>query len=580
MELLDSRRLTGPNLVWDSPGALLDVAFSEEHRQVVAYWTSEIRLLLAAAGLPAMGIATKSRKHGAWLVAGGPIDQLYGLIDVSEMAWNLAVAKVLDELGLVHSDIIRFQPLEGIEPSPDSSPDWDEIANRLTTEANPALIALQQAALEHRVSFFWDDDFASVGMGETSKTWPIRALPSPTDIDWAFFGDVPLAVVTGTNGKSTNIRLLSYIADCAGFTNGSTSTDWIRVGQDVLDTGDYSGPGGARTVLRDPRVEIAFLETARGGLLRRGAGVERARVALITNVAEDHMGQYGIHSVEDLVEAKMIVARLVRDGGVLVLNADDPALVKGTASLSGQEICWFSLDYLNEKVVSHVRDGGRACAVKEGAVTYWGSDGPIQVAAVDHIPITLEGKAAYNVSNCLSAAAVALELGIPLAAVQKGLTHFESTPDSNPGRSNYFQVGDIQVLLDYAHNVHGLTAILSTTALLGAKRRILTLSTAGDRTENEIRQLAAEAARFGVEEIIVSDCIGYERELGTGGVPRILQDELHKHGIQSTATHTELDATKIAFERARPGDILILLVKAERSACVDIIRKEAALRSK
>jgi cyanophycin synthetase len=566
VELLDSRRLTGPNLVSASPGALLDVSFLAENDTVVELWRDEIESLLKQEGLPEMDLIVKPRQNGAWLVVSGPIDQLYGLIDLSELAWQRAVGR-----------ITNFIPEKELGEAPPL--DLEGILQQLSEELNPPLIALQQAAKSKNVSFFWDDDYASLGMGKYAQTWPVRELPPLSDIDWSSFNDIPLGVVTGTNGKSTNIRLLSFMATCAGLISGNTSTDWIRVGNEILDAGDYSGPGGARTVLRDQRVEIAFLETARGGLLRRGAGVERANVALITNVAEDHMGQYGIHSVADLTQAKMIVQRLVRNGGVLVLNADDENLVRAAASLKKQDMCWFSRDDRNATIRSHVEQGGRACVVQDGAIVYKTPGGTHQIALVSEIPITLDGKAAYNVSNCLSATAVAMECGLPLDAVRQGLIDFENTPGTNPGRSNYFQVGRIKVLLDYAHNVHGLAAILATTAQLGAKRRILTLSTAGDRTEREIRQLAALAATSGVDEILVSDCIGYERELGAGGVPRILTDELLRHGVQAATFNSELDAVKAAFERAQDGDILILLVKAERYECVDLIHNQNQSRS-
>lgn len=575
MHLLDSRRLTGPNLVRDAPGALLDVAFSEDHAHVVAYWQREMESLLAQVGLAGTDFAIKPRKHGAWLVVGGPIDQLYGLLDLSEMAWHLAVEEVAEELGISVLEPSVSTLEEGAPP-----PDLNEIVRRLGEESNPALLAIQQAANKRAVPFLWDDDFVSIGAGLRSRTWPVRAIQSPSEVDWASLGDIPVAVVTGTNGKTTTIRLLAHMAERVGLTCGSTSTDWIKVGGDVLDAGDYSGPGGARTVMRDPRVEMAFLETARGGLLRRGAGVSRANVALITNVAEDHMGQYGIHSVEDLVEAKMIVARLVKVDGTLVLNADDNALVSAASRMGPQKLAWFSLDHENKAFAGHIQQGGSGCAVREGFVTYWSASTSIDLVPVAEIPITLGGRAAYNVSNALAAATVALELGLPVEAVREGLLTFKNTPDSNPGRSNYFQVGGVEVLLDYAHNVHGLAAILATTANLSAKRRILTLSTAGDRTEQEIRHLAAEAARAGVEEILVSDCIGYERELGEGGVPRILMDELLQWGVQGTQTETELDAAKIAFERARDGDLLILLVKAQRNECLELIQEEAKRRSK
>ncbi len=546
IKLVDSRRLTGPNLVWDHPGALLDVAFTDAG--VVDLWKKEIIAIRSALSLPDMGLVVLRRAEGAWLVVGGPVDQLYGLIEASELAWERAVKRSSGEtIG---------------------DPDLSAVLSELDDERSSALITLQIEAARRSVTFFWDDDDVSLGMGAGSGSWPRSLPPDPASLDRSAYHDVPVSVVTGTNGKSTNVRLLCHIAACWGKTYGSTSTDWIRVNEDILDTGDYSGPGGARTLLRDPRVEIAFLETARGGLLRRGTGVQRADVAAVLNVAEDHMGQYGINAVEDLIAAKLIVRRLVKQGGLLVLNADDAGLVEASKSFPDQRVCWFSLGPPN------VDFGESSCFVKDGMIVHWEGGSITEIAEVDDIPITLGGKASYNVSNVLSATAIALGLGVPVDAIRDGLTTFESDFKSNPGRSNYFDVGGVRVLLDYAHNVHGLNAILDTTSKLGAKRRIMTLSTAGDRTEKEIRELASAAAKDGIDDILVSDCVGYERELGTGGVPLILADELRKHGIEADVFDSELDAVRAAFERAEDGDLLILLVKAERAESLEVIQFE------
>jgi len=555
VEVLDSRRLTGPNLVWDHPGALLEVTFADSHSAVIDRWKQEIVVLREAAGLPDFGLEVKTRRGGAWLVVGGPIDQLYGLTDLNELAWN------------------RASGLEGSELT------FETILEQLREEANPKLLALQEAADRHNVTFLWDDDEVSLGMGGASSRWPVTDLPLPEELDWTRFADIPVAVVTGTNGKSTNVRLLGHISASAGWMHGTTSTDWIRVGNEVVERGDYSGPGGARTLLRDPRVEIAFLETARGGLLRRGTGVNRADVALVTNVAEDHMGQYGIHTVEDLAEAKLVVARLVEEDGVLILNADDLVLVEMHKAASPNRLCWFSVLGDSPVVLGHVAAGGTAYCVLDGNIVRLTPDGAEAISAIDEIPITLGGKATYNVANCVSAAAVAIELGIPLDNVRQGLTSFDNNPETNPGRSNYFQLEGLTVLLDYAHNVHGLDAILDTTAKLNAKRRILTISTAGDRTEHEIRQLASHAVHSGVEEIMVSDCLGYERELGKGGVPRILMNEFRRLGKEVALFDSELESVEAAFQQAQPGDLLILLVKAERSEALEVIQREMALRT-
>lgn len=543
--LIDARRLTGPNLVWDRPGALLEVETDSD--TVIDHWQEEVKRVREVLGLPDMGLAVKRRTQGAWLVVGGPVDQLYGLIEASELAWKRAIAFV-----------------EGNDPG---EPDLTSIRKELDDERLDAVPVLQAAAADHGVTFLWDDDFVSLGMGTGSLTWDRDRTPSPEDVDWSSFHDVPVAVVTGTNGKSTTVRLLCAMAKAWGKTFGNTSTDWVRVGDEVLDTGDYSGPGGARTAVRDPRVELALLETARGGLLRRGCGLEKADVAAVLNVASDHMGQYGITSVEDLIEAKLIVRKLVKKGGVLILNADDDGLRKASLAFPSQQMAWFTTD-------SELPDGETTGAcVRDGQLTLLSpQDAPITVLSIADIPIAMGGAAHYNVANALAASLIAHDLGMPIEAIRKGLLSFESDFQTNPGRSNWFEVEGARVLLDYAHNPHGLNAIIDTVNRLEPARRIMVLSTAGDRTEPEIRELAAIAAEAGIEEILVADCVGYERELGPMGVPRILADELSGHGRDVPQYASELEGVEAALRMARPGDVLMLLVKGQRKESLKRIR--------
>ena len=539
--LIDSRRLTGPNLAWDAPGALLEVETDSD--ALIQDWRQEVIALRNELGLPDMGLTIKRRAQGAWLVVGGPVDQLYGLIEASELAWNRAVARARgEEVG---------------------EPDLTGVRNELDEEKMEAVTVLQEAARSHGVTFLWDDDFVSLGMGSGSQTWPRAETPSPEDVDWSRYHDIPVAVVTGTNGKSTTVRLLCSMASAWGRTFGNTSTDWVRVGDEVLDTGDYSGPGGARTAVRDPRVELALLETARGGLLRRGAGLEKADVAAVLNVASDHMGQYGITSVDDLIEAKLIVRRLVAKGGTLVLNADDEGLRRASAAFPEQDMAWFTL---TDTLPSGAR---RGALIRDDRLVLVTQAGEMPVLAINDIPITMHGAARYNVANALAATLIAQELGMPMDAIRSGLQAFESDFATNPGRSNWFDVHGARVLLDYAHNPHGLRAILDTVERLaveagGPARRIMLLSTAGDRTEPEIRELAAMAAEADIEEILVADCVGYERDLGPMGVPRILADELARHGRSVPQFASELEGVDAALAMARPGDILMLLVKGER----------------
>ncbi len=234
-------------------------------------------------------------------------------------------------------------------------------------ERNPPLVALHEAARARDVTFLAGEELVSVGLGGGALVWPAGALPDPAAIDWSRVHDVPVALVTGSNGKTTVVRLLAAILAGQGLTVGHTSTDGVSVAGVRLAEGDYSGPSGARLLLRRPEVEAAVLETARGGLLRRGLGVDRASVAVVTNVADDHLGEFGVDSLDQLADVKLLPARAVRPGGAVVLNADDPLLRERAGSV-GVPVVWFALaprrpDWRG----TWPRVAGRRCATVTGS---------------------------------------------------------------------------------------------------------------------------------------------------------------------------------------------------------------------
>ena len=252
LQLDEVRRLTGPNLLWDQPGAIVDVLIADvDKRSVVETWQKWVHQFLKELNWPQRSVY-RLHASGANMAICAPFDALYSACELAELAWNCASTEMQNE----------------------SLPDWQtrltEIQAELAAELNPKLLAIISAAESEQVTCLSDDDDLSLGMGASAKVWPVADLPNIESIDWASFKDIPTALITGTNGKSTSVRLAAEIAKAAGLNAGVTSTDFIKVGDDIIDRGDYSGPGGARMLLRDARTEIAFLEVARGGLLRRG----------------------------------------------------------------------------------------------------------------------------------------------------------------------------------------------------------------------------------------------------------------------------------------------------------------------
>lgn len=562
LNLDDSRRLTGPNLFSKQPGAIIDVLFSGvDHDTLIECWRRHTQRLLDALGWQAESIysraytndeGTPDAQPGASLAISAPIDVLYAATEVNEAAW----ASTCAELQLLEL--------------PDFPQQLQTLKQMIADEANPALLHLDAAAKKHQQPFLSDDDEVSVGYGRRSQTWAVDAIPNPESIDWSSVANIPLALVTGTNGKSTSVRLAASVFQAAGKNAGNTSTDFIKVGEHILDTGDYSGPGGARTLLRHPDVDVAVLEVARGGILRRGLGVQHADVALVTNVASDHLGQYGINTVPDLIETKFVVHRTLSVGGVLVLNADDEGVVAYAKQLLPQlacDICWFSESANNPLIQAQLADNARAVFVSNNTliVAHDGQQHP--VANLTDIPITLNGAARHNVQNCLGVAGLCHALGISASDIAKGLNAFSNNPKDNPGRGNLFTFNGCQALVDFAHNEHGYSAMANTVTNLTAKRRLVMLAQAGDRSDDDIRAMAAVACRLQPDKVVICRLTHYLRGRPEGEVEAVIRDEILRHGLTHEHIHlagSTLDGVNYSLDWSQPGDLLFLQVLTDR----------------
>ncbi|MBT8444551.1 MAG: Mur ligase, partial [Gammaproteobacteria bacterium] len=478
MEFLDARRLTGPSLIFDRPGTIMDVSCTaEEASSLIPVWANHVTRMLEALDWTSARFASQQLSGGVSLVFSAPIDQLYAATEINEWAWAASAY----ELGASTEE-----------------PDFDAAVNTIRQsaeeEANDELMWLIDAANSHGKTLLWDDDFVSLGLGRGSQTWSVKDIPDAPE--WDSFHDIPIGIVTGTNGKTTTVRLAAHILRAAGQNVGVSSTDWISVNDKVLDRGDWSGPGGARTVLREQEVDVAILETARGGLLRRGLGVERADAALITNISEDHLGDFGSRDLDELLAVKWIVSRAVENSGRLILNADDARLRESAKSYAG-ELVWFGLDRGNETIIQHVAAGGSAFVLEgEELVKIEGGDRE-PICRSDEIPITLGGTARHNVANALSAAALSWCLGSSLDDIRAGL--MTMIQDENPGRCNLYDLDGFKVLIDFAHNPAAMGALFDMARAVPAKRRALCFGQAGDRTDELIRELARDAWAIGLD---------------------------------------------------------------------------------
>ena len=547
MEFVDARRLTGPSLLFDVPGSILDVACSEdEAARLLPAWEKHLRRMLSELGWHDCEFASLVLTGGVSLGFTAPIDALYAASEIHEWVWAACDAEFNDA-----------------EP-----PDFEEAATRLRAaieeEANPRLMQLAAAAADKGVTLLWDDDWASLGHGRHSATWPVRQIPELDTIDWGAFRDVPTGLVTGTNGKTTTVRTAAHIARSAGLSVGMSSTDYIAVNDRIVDRDDWSGPGGARNVLRETDVDFAILETARGGLLRRGLGIERADAALITNIAKDHLGDFGSRTLDELLDCKWIVSRAVRQSGKLILNADDARLVGKAADYDG-DLVWFSLDATNAVVVAHTAAGGTAFVLDGDALVLVSGTSRERICRAADIPIALGGAARHNVANALAAAAFCHALGITLADIGAGLETMSQ--DANPGRCNIYEIDGYTVLVDFAHNPEALQALLDMANRLEPRRKALCFGQAGDRPDDLIEELARGAWESGLDQVFVSELAKYHRGREQGAVYNVIREELLRCGARPEQVghrDEEIDSLEAAMQWAQPGDLIVMLA-LERS---------------
>jgi cyanophycin synthetase len=377
---------------------------------------------------------------------------------------------------------------------------------------------------------------------------------------------VPIAAITGTNGKTTTSRMLAHLAKMAGYTPGLTTTDGVYIDGQRTVQGDMTGPVSARMVLADPQIDIAILETARGGLIRAGMGVNEVNVGAVLNVQSDHLGLKGIDTLEQLGEVKRIVVEVATD--CAVLNADDPVVLKMSGYTEAKNLCYVTLNPQHTFVREHIRAGGRACALEAGVngqmITLYDRGGHIPLLWTHLIPATLEGRAMHNVQNAMFAAAMAFSLGIKLDAIRQGLRTFDSTFFQAPGRMNVFSEHPFKVLFDYGHNAHAVGMMADLAGRLDVSgRRIVVLAGPGDRRDEDLVAIArAVAGRFDHYICRRDDNL---RDRAPDEVPRIQAQALRDLGVPEAAISVipdEQEAIEAALRMGDSGDLLLIFADA------------------
>jgi cyanophycin synthetase len=374
-------------------------------------------------------------------------------------------------------------------------------------------------------------------------------------------GRIPTAAVTGTNGKTTVVRLISHLASTGGATVGMTCTEGVWVGGRQIDAGDCSGPKSARRVLANPAVTTAVFEAARGGILREGCGFDCCDVAVVTNIAEgDHLGIAEIDTPEQIAWVKGAIVAAVRPSGAAVLNAADPLVVAMKKWCKGQ-VVYFDANPANPVVVEHLAQGGLAATVRDGWIVL--CDGPreTRLAHLDRVPLVHRGLVDFQVENVLASAAAAWRLGVPLELVRLGLESFSSGSGGSPGRFNLLDLDGASIVVDYGHNVPSLERICGTLARFPHARRTAVYSAAGDRRDEDLvaqgRLLAASFERV----VIYEDA--YIRGRQPGEITRLITGGIHEATPAGKTVRVEAGgdwATSAAavLDAVGKGDLVLL----------------------
>jgi cyanophycin synthetase len=385
-------------------------------------------------------------------------------------------------------------------------------------------------------------------------------------------GRIPVIAITGTNGKTTTVRLTSHLLRTSGLRVGMTNTDGVYVNGRQVDSGDCSGPRSARNVLMHPDVDAAVLETARGGMLREGLAFDRCSVAVVTNIGMgDHLGLNYITTVEDLAVLKRVIVQNVSTSGMAVLNAADPMVAAMATSCPGQ-VTFFALDSHHPIIATHRAQGKRVLFLEDDQIV--AMQGPLQVRIpLSDVPLTRSGAITFQIENGMASIGAAWAVGLTWETIRKGLASFISDAQAVPGRFNVFDYKGATVIADYGHNPDAIKALVQAVSNLPAQRRSVVISGAGDRRDDDIREQTRIIGDVFDEVVLYQDAC--QRGRVDGEVLALLRQGLEgaRRTEQIEEIHGEFKAIDQAMDKLRSGDLCLILIDQVEEALAHIMHK-------
>jgi len=589
----------GGNLFFAGTGAVLETVGVEIDDALLSGWHARVERARRHLGwdriTPGSPVAPTivARRHatGVSLALQAPVDQLFTATELNEWALCATVferdpvrwVNVTDDLLADYLEDAG-DPADVIPPVLEEHAALARLAVRAASERRPDVVALIDAAATRGVGHLLDETMLTLGAGKGGRSWALDGLPAIEEVPWDSLRTIPIAAITGSNGKTTTVRLVAACARAHGWHDGFNCTDGVFIDRKAVASGDYSGPAGTRLVLRNASVAAAVIETARGGILRRGLAADRADVAIVTNISPDHFGEYGIDDLDGLADVKLSIAHLLGREGLLVLNADDALLCAKSTTLRQRlgwqpTLGWFARDY-DLPALAHQRTlQGATSGVRAGRLWLSLHGSEHDLGAINDMPLTIDGAAKYNVENLVGAALVAATLGVPPAVIAQVFATFGRDLTDNAGRLMRFDIGGVKIIVDYAHNPDGLRGVLRVAQQLRAPdgRIGMLLGHAGNRLDADIEELALVATEFGPDLIVVKEDEGHLRGRQPGEVPAIIQNALLKAGMPAAAVPicpSEVDAALMALDWTRPGDALVLLIHSSpaRARMLEILQ--------
>lgn len=560
-----STRLNAINSFFDHYGAVYTVSMVSDQELLVTSWCSDILRITKLIKFPLNEISYQIYSNGIRLAIACPLDLIDCACDLLDLSWESLDNYYLK--GEFYSD----QQISD-----------DRLMLSINQQAKPVLRKLYAITKERRLNLFFDENFAYIGSGKLQYKCELDSLDIST-IPWDKISNIPAVAVTGTNGKTTTVRLTAFIARHSGLNVGYSSTDGIIVNDQMIEEGDLSGPYGAQQILINPNLDIAVLESARGGLSRRGIGASNLNGATITNISNDHLGLDGVDTLGDILKIKSLVYRTLSSKGYAVVNLDDEQIFNNRDDIDVENIIFISQNLHNHEISKIISNAQYACYYIDGDFYWKDPKQKVKITSAHLVPITSNGLAKHNIENILNAISLSYCLGISFAQISKALSVFGLDPKNNLGRANIFDINQGKIIVDFAHNVAGFNALINLARGLVKDRGrvILAFGLTGDRA-----YMIADVCKFIVDnkldQIIVRDTEEYLRGANPGELPKAILEHLAKFGQNQNTVlslKNEMETFDYTLQNIKPGDAVILCIQENMAEVVEKLQQIADLHA-